>query len=304
MKLSFSSLKHSLFLAVVSTGCAASSPGVLGESAASLDEVPTPAAQTFTPLTNAAPIPPGLSQVLTDGRVLAEDADNDLWYTLTPDNTGSYLNGTWTKVATAPYSPLYFASAVLPDGRFFIGGGEYNGSSTEVWTNLAAIDDPLMNKWTSVTAPSGWTMIGDAQSVLLADGRYMMANCCTTEAAVLNPTALTWTAIGTGKEDESNDEEGWTLLPDGRVLTVDSENAAKPRESEIFSPTTGAWTSAGNVGVQLADNSNGDASTYEARARRAASRRDGDRDRRTRSERDLQQHERSVVGGTDVPSGR
>jgi len=43
-----------------------------------------------------------------------------VWYTLTPDNTGSYINGTWTQVASLPsgYSPLFFSSAVLPDGKW------------------------------------------------------------------------------------------------------------------------------------------------------------------------------------------
>jgi len=44
---------------------------------------------------------PGSIYLLTDGRVLAEN-DNFTalnWWTLTPDNTGSYINGTWNQVA-------------------------------------------------------------------------------------------------------------------------------------------------------------------------------------------------------------
>ena len=41
--------------------------------------------------------------LLTDGRVLVEDAQltDDAWWTLTPDNTGSYINGSWTEVRIA-----------------------------------------------------------------------------------------------------------------------------------------------------------------------------------------------------------
>ena len=41
---------------------------------------------------------------------------------------GSYQNGVWLLLPLPPagYNPLYFASAVLPDGRVIIEGGEYN----------------------------------------------------------------------------------------------------------------------------------------------------------------------------------
>ena len=102
-------------------------------------------------------------------------------------------------------------------------------------------------------APAGWQTIGDAQSVVLADGRYMQADCCSTNAAILDPKTLTWTPIGSGKAD-INDEEGWTLLPSGQVLTVDSNDATDLTNSELFSPRTGKWTSAGSTVVQLDDN--------------------------------------------------
>ena len=81
------------------------------------------------------------------------------------------------------YSPLYYASAVLPDGRFVMIGGEYNytydyvlnDQSGEVWTSQGAIYDPVANSWTCIAPPSGWTEIGDAQSVVLPDGTFMIA---------------------------------------------------------------------------------------------------------------------------------
>ena len=59
-------------------------------------------------------------------RLVAQSGDNQGdWYKLTPDNTGSYVNGTWTKMASLPtgYRPYAFASAVLADGRLVIVGG-------------------------------------------------------------------------------------------------------------------------------------------------------------------------------------
>jgi hypothetical protein len=102
-------------------------------------------------------------------------------------------------------------------------------------------------------------MIGDAQSVVLPNGTYMQANCCTEQAALLNARTLTWTPTGKGKFDP-NDEEGWTLLPNGQVLVVDAYAPISPfpyeptgTNSELYNPATGWWHSAGSTIVQLWD---------------------------------------------------
>ena len=107
---------------------------------------------------------------------------------MTPDDTGSYVDGTWKKIASlqSGYSPLYHSAAILPDGRLVIQGGEYNGSNTPVWTNQGAIYDPVKNKWTPLTPPAGWSQIGDAQSVILSNGTFMMGDPFDNEDAQLN----------------------------------------------------------------------------------------------------------------------
>jgi hypothetical protein len=210
--------------------------------------------QKWQPLTKPPSFPVGAITLLTDGTVLLheeQDSSPGKWYKLTPDNTGSYVNGTIKAIASLPsgYGPFYFGSVVLPDGRYIIEGGEYNNGSA-VWTTLGAIYDPVKNKWTSVAPPSGWTTIGDAQSVVLKNGTYMQANCCDTQQATFNAKTLAWTNItNTGKVDRF-DEEGWTLLASGKVLTVDAINAPN---SEIYNPTTKKWTSAGSTIVRLED---------------------------------------------------
>jgi hypothetical protein len=113
---------------------------------------------------------------------------------------------------------------------------------------------------------SGWTTIDDAQSVILSNGTYMQANCCTKDEALFNATTLTWTPTGAGKFDIS-DEEGWTLLPSGKVLTVDAyvfQYNATGTNSEIYTPSTGTWTSAGSTIQQLWDSCGGSsAASYE-----------------------------------------
>jgi len=205
---------------------------------------------TWTPLTNVGPFGSngaGTAILMTDGTVFVNDNTSN-WYRLTPDQSGSYVNGTWTTGPGLPsgYGPLYFASAILPDGRLIVEGGEYNFfNPTE--TTLGAIYDPVANSWSSVSPPSGWSKIGDAQSVVLTNGTMMLGNCCGQNQALLDATNLTWSTTGTGKAD-GNSEEGWTLLPDGTVLTADVGNEPN---SERYNPQTGSWSSAGTIPVDL-----------------------------------------------------
>ena len=212
--------------------------------------------------------------LLTDGTVMLQSANSPSWYKLTPDSKGNYATGTWSQLASLPvisgtqYAPLYHATAVLPDGRVIIMGGEYNGSGTEVWTNLGAIYNPVTNSWAAVTAPGGsaWTQIGDAESTVLANGTFMLASCCgyPDADALLNPTTLTWTATGapTGNDGTDpaipyQDEQGYELLPNHDVLTIDiwstNEVGTNPTNTELYNPTTGVWTAGGNTPTSLVD---------------------------------------------------
>jgi hypothetical protein len=216
-------------------------------------------AQKWQPLKTQPTFPVGAIALLTDGTVLLheeQDGSPQKWYKLTPDNTGNYANGTIKPIASMPsgYGPFYFGSVVLPDGRYIAEGGEYNLGNGD-WTNLGAIYDPVKNKWTAVKPPAGWNSIGDAQTVILpkgTSGTYMQANCCSPQMALFNPKKLTWTTTGSGKADW-NDEEGWTLLPDGNVLTVDAyvNSGSGTNNSEIYNTAKGTWSTAGSTPEQL-----------------------------------------------------
>jgi hypothetical protein len=211
-------------------------------------------------VTNPPPDNVGAVLLLTDGTVVAHQETDTIeslatgtWYKLTPDINGSYVNGTWTQIASLPanYCPLYFASAVLPDGRMIVEGGEDNTCGIY---DLGFIYDPVVDDWTPVPPPTGWGYIPDVPSVILNNGTLMISNHGT-DFALLDISNLTWTPTGTGKFDPSV-KEGWTLLPGGKVLTVDTysgQNDPTGMNSEIYDPVTGAWTSAGSTGVQLWD---------------------------------------------------
>lgn len=211
-------------------------------------------AQTWTPLTHQPTFSANTALLLTDGTVMVQATESGAWWRLTPDNTGSYVKGTWTQLASMPagYAPLYYASAVLPDGRVVVEGGEYNIGGDAVWSALGAIYNPTSDTWTSIAHPAGWDFIGDAQSVVLANGTFMMANPFTTQSALLNASTLTWTLTGTGKAD-AHDEEGWNLLPNGKVLAIDANNTSNLTHAETYDPATGIWSSAGSTIVKLPD---------------------------------------------------
>ncbi len=209
-------------------------------------------AQSWTPLTNQPTFLAGNPMLLMDGSVLVHQWETNNWHKLTPDATGSYANGTWSTVApmSSGYQPLWYGSAVLPDGRLVVDGGEYNISGNAVWTTLGAIYDPAANAWTNVPPPPGWGVVGDAQTVVLPDGRLLLANLTNTQMAVFNPLTNTWSDLPNSGKTDRFDEEGWTLLPDGTVFSVDAINAPN---AEKFITSTGAWVNAGTVPVQLED---------------------------------------------------
>jgi hypothetical protein len=224
------------------------------------DLAPAGTPSPWTPLVNPPPFgTPGTMLLESDGSVLVHnEPDNNTtggtnaWWKLTPDASGNYADGTWSQIASmaADYTPLYFASAILPDGRMIVEGGEYIGENA-VWSDQGAIYNPVSNTWASVAPPRGWTNMGDAASDVLADGTFMLQQPCNTcltnpdltvDDALLNAKNLTWRVIpATGKTDP-NDEEGWTLEPNGQLLTIDVWGLGN---TELFNPRDDGWSFAG-----------------------------------------------------------
>ena len=201
---------------------------------------------SWTPLANQPTFYAGTMILLTDGTVMCQDEGSGnggtaQWWKLTPDQLGSYVNGTWSALADSPNAPLYYASSVLADGRVFIAGGEYNAGSP-VDLDAAEIFDPVADTWTSISTPAGWTAIGDAPCAVLPDGRLLLGSIKNTKTAIYDPVANSWTAGPT--KDDSSSEETWTLLPDETVLVA--ECTAHPK-AEKYVAASNSWVSAGSV---------------------------------------------------------
>ncbi|HEX3429467.1 MAG TPA: hypothetical protein VHT03_01160 [Rhizomicrobium sp.] len=206
-------------------------------------------ANSITQLKNQPPNGAQMTFLLTDGTVLAQGYNNSDFYVLSPDNSGSYVNGTWKQVGSlqSGYSPSAASSQVLADGRVLFEGGEYNFGQFAL-TNLGAIYDPVKQTWKPVRHPPGWKNIGDSPSVVLPDGTFFLGDKLHKRGMFLDPSTMTWTAAGYAGKNDFDAEEGWTLMPDGSVLTVDVKDHP---QSEDYVPSNQAWKSLGSTIVNL-----------------------------------------------------
>jgi hypothetical protein len=219
---------------------------ILSTAAVSLISMSVSAqAGTLTNLANPAPDGVTVSYLLTDGRVFAQGTSETHFYILTPDQNGSYVNGTWTKTKPLPkgYSPSAFSGAVLADGRVIVEGGEYDFDNFSL-TDKGYVYDPQTNDWTKLAPPPGWRFIGDSSNAVLPDGRFAVAQKISKNLAALDPSTMTWAELGHAGHNGFNSEEGLTLLPDGSLLVV---NVKGTPHTQRWFPSDQTWHDAGDT---------------------------------------------------------
>src|SRR5579871_104983 len=167
-------------------------------------------AATWTPLVNNAPGDVVLMLLLSDGTVMAAhqpaSGTGKGWYRLTPDQNGSYINGTWTTLAPMTYSRLWYSSDVLRDGRVLVAGAEYGTGTTN-----SEVYDPTLNVWTVIGIPAGLILTNnvpvmgensagftDSISTVLPNGDVLVSpNFPVTNRQTLffDPFATGWSAV-------------------------------------------------------------------------------------------------------------
>lgn len=216
---------------------------------------------TWMPLTNLAPNGVETMLLLPDGTVMAEGSGpNTAWYKLTPDSTGSYINGTWTTLASMHYSRLYYSSDVLTNGNVFVAGAEYGNGTTNseiydsvnnIW-NIIPVPNGIINKNNSINSSGGNTAgFVDSASSVLNNGQVLVlpvANSTFGETTTYNQVANTWSTaylVNSGNEDEACT----VRLPDDSILLVDSGGTS----SERYIPSLNNWVDDANVPVALYD---------------------------------------------------
>jgi hypothetical protein len=204
--------------------------------------------------------------LLTDGSVLihTDGRKTKDWYRLTPDEAGRYHTGRWSRALPMATGRLDFASGVLPDGRMYAVGGEwaFKPDGTKFDANecaLGEIFDPragTSGAWSPMDKPSpDYDFIaGDCSSMVLADGRVLFAgNPRGSQTAIWNPVADPhWVEAGLDSAGAQtkvgvNNEETWTLLRSGNVLTVQITGVTDTQNAEQYVPSIDRWVSAGHT---------------------------------------------------------
>jgi len=204
-------------------------------------------ASPWAALSNAAPSPAGTMLLLTDGRVMAQEAGcTNAWMILTPSSNGNYATGTWSTTAVMGTSRLYFASTVLPSGKVWVLGGEYSSVSGcgADWINTGEIYDPVANTWTAITNyPNG--SFGDDPSELLPGGNIIAGDIGSPTPHIYNIATNTWSTAGTKVYNDQSDEEGWAKLPNGNFIAYDifESIGTGVGHSEEYNPGTNSWSS-------------------------------------------------------------
>ena len=207
---------------------------------------------TWARLTNQAPDNIDTMLLLSDGTVMGASGEpgaggiGKAWYRLTPDTSGSYLNGTWTTLAPMNFTRLYYSSQVLRDGRVLVAGGEYGTG-----TNSAEIYDPLANAWTiTPSPPAGQVRFHDSVSETLPNGDVLVAPvtpAISGGTVIYSVASNVWEVGPTLVNTFYQDEASWVKLPDNSILTIDPFGT----NSERYISSLNQWINDANVPVEI-----------------------------------------------------
>jgi hypothetical protein len=200
---------------------------------------------TWTKLAQTPPSVINFTTLLPDGTVMGSDSSTN-WFRLTPDNHGSYVNGTWTTLAPMNDSRLYFGSQILTDGRLFVVGGEYGtgGQTAEVY-------DPATDIWTraAIQSGSGKILFEDCETAMLPDGTVLIspkaASSTSDDTMIYSPIT---NVISSGPMPiTTEEEESWVKLPDNSILQNDHT------VTERLIPSQGKWIYDSDCPVEVWD---------------------------------------------------
>jgi hypothetical protein len=179
-------------------------------------------AATWNRLTFLSPDFAGTMILLTDGTVMVQGySPGNNWMRLTPNSTGSYINGTWSNLASMSIPRLYYGSNMLTSGKVWLLGGEYSGFGLPPnFTNTGEMYDPLTDTWSPI-ASHPEPQFGDDPTMLLGHGKILAGSISTRNTYLYDIASDTWSGPIPKVYNDRSDEETWVKLPHGGVLTYD-----------------------------------------------------------------------------------
>ena len=196
------------------------------------------AAGTWAALVHAPPAGLNNSLLLSDGTVICGDGGQN-WYRLTPDSHGSYINGTWSQIASTAYTRLFYASQVLTNGNVFVAGGEYGTGRNE-----AELYNSLNNTWSTISNPNN-EAFSDCESKMLPSGNVLVPPVGDFGGCVIYNVG--GNSFQSAAAAQNQNEAAWARLPNDNILTIDTGS----QNSEHYVPSLNAWHSDGSVPVAV-----------------------------------------------------
>lgn len=242
---------------------------------------------TWTPVTNLFPVVqntatqdfPSQMQLLSNGTVMINGQQGGAngvtpngvskhWYLFSPSSTGSYVNGTFSYLPDMGLQRLYYGSDVMPNGTFFVVGGEYSGNSgSQNITPTSELYDPVTNTWVNKASYPLNGAFGDDPTSVLPNGNVLGGSIFDARTRAWNPVTNTWVVTGTKLNGDRSDEESWAKMGNGKILSYDvfnSINVGPPGTAQVYDPLTDTWSATGTVPVVLTSSSvPGDGNFFE-----------------------------------------
>jgi hypothetical protein len=216
------------------------------------------------------------SEVLTDGRVWILGGENygpneDYVWTATGE-IWNPLTNTWSPIETFPpqscFNVTYHVPADTTSGSpvithipttvtpTFLAGWAVAGSGIPANASITSVDSSSqVHISADVSATqSGVTLAfsgtptscyGDVPSMLLASGKILTGSLVSKASYIYSVATNSWNLAADKVYNDSSDEEGWTKLSDGKILTYDIGQSTSTGESyaEVYDPSRNEWSS-------------------------------------------------------------
>ena len=216
-------------------------------------ELYDPSTSTFAP--TGSMITPRYAHsatLLADGRVLIAGGTQDVnrgtsvfTAEIYDPSTGAFTaTGDLTSIGGEVYSPPSGVTTLLPDGRVFVAA-----------TNNAEIYDPRTGTFTATGPYSNLSDAYGTTVTLLPNGKVLVTgcadaygNCSVGTTELFDPQSGTFGVTGPMMVKYFPDY-GYTstLLKDGRVLFLGSNDFPDPADAEVYDPSAGTFSSIGSA---------------------------------------------------------